>query len=108
MNMEELVTKIVKDLNTQGIQITKKIVKAVYNSIIESLYEEAVNEENMDENGKIKIRLPKLGSFNISKQDPYMGVNPKTKTKIPIEEFYRIYFAASQTFKDKVQQRKNK
>lgn len=106
MNMEELVSKVVKDLESQGIEVTKKLVKSVYNSIIESVYEEACSESNKDKDGKVKIRLPKLGTFNISKQDPYLGVNPRTKTKIPIDEFYRIYFAASQTFKNRVQKRK--
>lgn len=105
MNMEELISKIINDLENQGIEVTKKTIKAIYNSLINIVYEEA-NDRNQNKDGVTKIRLPKLGTFNIKCQDAYMGYNPTAKKKIPIEESMRIYFSASQPFKDNIQKKK--
>lgn len=99
MNLEELISKVVSDIKNEQVVLTKKEVKAVYNAIINNLYEASKLANGEKEK---QVRLPKLGTFRIQEQAGYVGYNPRKKTKINVQPSTRIYFSAANKFKSTI------
>ena len=94
MNMEQIKSGVAKKTG-----LTKAQAKEAYEAIVELLIEE-LNEDPKAK--KATVTLPKIGKIKANFKNEYMGFNPQKKEKMKIGASRRIYFSASKSLKDKV------
>ncbi|ALN97860.1 DNA binding protein [Bacillus phage vB_BpuM-BpSp] len=82
----------------EGLKLTEKEARAVYESVVELI------KEDLNKDKETSTTLPGLGSLNVKVRKAYTGRNPQTGEAVEIPEARTVSFKAHKAIKDHLNQ----